>query len=311
MRLDTRSGAVRKTAGLALAINFALAASLLAQQPTFRSGSVTTVSVFATVTDEANRLVPDLVQEDFEILDNDKVQDITVFDNDIRPISVVVMLDTSGSMTASIKLLKEASEQFLIRLLPEDRGLVGAFNDKIEIGSEFTNNRDQLISDVRDLDYGNATRLYDAIDESLNSLKDIEGRKVVLVFTDGDDTGSRIGRGRVLERARSEEVMIYAIGLESEMFDGVRMVRSRPDSGLRGLAEETGGGYFELKKTADLGPTFSRVAQELHSQYVLGFNAKQLDGKVHKLTLKTKRPGTKGRARRSYLASPSPGAQSR
>ncbi len=72
------------------------------------------------------------------------------------------------------------------------------------------------------------------------------------------------------------------------------MVRSKPDSGLRKLADETGGGYFELKKTADLGPTFSRVAQELHSQYVLGFEAKQLDGKVHKLAVKMKQTGHDG-----------------
>ncbi len=96
--------------------------------------------------------------------------------------------------------------------------------------------------------------------------------------------------------------MIYSIGLQSEYFDGLRMTRSKPDGGLRGLSDETGGGYFELKKTDDLGPTFSRVAQELHSQYVLGFEAKQLDGKVHKLTVRTKKPGTTARARRSYVA---------
>jgi hypothetical protein len=71
---------------------------------------------------------------------------------------------------------------------------------------------------------------------------------------------------------------------------------------LKKLADETGGGYFELKKTADLGPTFSRVAQELHSQYVLGFEPKQLDGKVHKLTVKLKQTGMIARARKSYVA---------
>jgi Ca-activated chloride channel family protein len=216
------------------------------------------------------------------------------------------MLDTSGSMTATIALLKQAAEQFLLRLLPEDKAAVGAFNDKIEMGVGFTNNRDKLISEVRDLDYGNGTRLYDAIAESLDALRGVEGRRVVLVFTDGDDTSSRVGRGTVLDRARAEEVMLYAIGLESDVFDGVRMVRSKPDGGLRRLADETGGGYFELKKTADLGPTFSRVAQELHSQYVLGFEAKQLDGRVHKLTVKMKQPGMTARARRSYLATAAP-----
>jgi Ca-activated chloride channel family protein len=288
----------------AVAIVIAAMAPLAAQQtPTFRTGTQI-VSLFATVLDAQNRLVPDLTEDDFEVLDNDKPQPLLLFRNEVQPISVVVMLDTSGSMTGSIALLKAASEQFLIRLLPEDKAVVGAFNDKIEVGAEFSNDRDALIADVKDLDYGNGTRLYDAVAEGLNMLQGIEGRRVILVFTDGDDTSSRIGRGTVLNRARAEEVMVYAIGLESEFFDGVRTVRSRPDGGLRRLAEETGGGYFELKKTSELGPTFSRVAQELHSQYALGFEAKQLDGKVHRLAVRLKKPGMTARARKSYVAAP-------
>jgi Ca-activated chloride channel homolog len=271
------------------------------QAPTFKVATQV-VSLFATVVDSQNRLVPALEQADFEVFDNDKPQPLLVFDNEIQPITVVVMLDTSGSMTLSIELLKRAAEQFLLRLLPADKAVVGAFNDKIEVAGTFTSNRDQLISSTRGLDFGNGTRLFDAVGEGLNLLKEIEGRKVILVFTDGDDTSSRIGRGAVLDRARAEEVMIYAIGLESEIFDGVRMTRTKPDGGLRRLADETGGGYFELKKTSELGATFSRVAQELHSQYVLGFEPKQLDGKVHKLTIKMKQPGMTARARKSYLA---------
>jgi Ca-activated chloride channel homolog len=290
--------------GLFLAALLAVA-PIAAQQPTFRS-STQVVSLFATVTDASNRLVPDLTKDDFQVFDNDKPQQLLVFQNENQPITVVVMLDTSASMTASIQLLKAASEQFIMRLLPEDKGAVGAFNDKIEVSAAFTNNRDQLVTEVRDLDFGNGTRLYDGIAEGLNLLRGIEGRRVVLVFTDGDDTSSRVGRGTIMDRARAEEVMIYAIGLQSEYFDGTRTVRSRPDSGLRRLAEETGGGYFELKQTNDLGPTFTRVAQELHSQYVLGFEAQQLDGKVHKLTVKMKQPGMTARARRSYVASAAP-----
>jgi Ca-activated chloride channel homolog len=289
-------------AGLTLAVQTAVARPDPQQQePTFRSATQV-VSLFATVTDAQNRLVPDLGEGDFEVFDNEKPQKLIVFNNENLPFSVVVMLDTSGSMTASIALLKQAAEQFLIRLLPEDKGIVGAFNDKIEVGSEFTSNRDRLISDAKDLDFGNGTRLYDAVAEGLDLLKGIEGRRVILVFTDGDDTSSRVRRGTVLDRAREEEVMIYAIGLESDFFDGVRRVKSKPDGGLRGLADETGGGYFELKKTADLGTTFTRVAQELHSQYVLGFEAVQLDGKVHKLAVKMKQTGMTARARRSYVA---------
>ena len=80
------------------------------------------------------------------------------------------------------------------------------------------------------------------------------------------------------------------------------MVRSKPDSGLRKIADETGGGYFELKKTSELASTFTEVAQELHSQYVIGFAPTQLDNKVHKLAVKMKQPGMTARARRSYLA---------
>ena len=275
----------------------------LAQQPTFRSDT-RTVALYATVTDAQKRLVPDLLQEDFEIFDNDKLQKIDLFVKEVQPITVVVMLDTSASMTGNLKLLEQAAEQFLIRLLPADKGMVGAFNDKIEFSpSTFTNDRDQLIAALGTLDFGNPTRLYDAVAASMDRLLKIEGRKVVLVFTDGDDTGSRENLSSVLDSARQNEVMVYAIGLRSDYFNGSRQVRSKPDSGLRRLAEETGGGYFELDKTSDLAPTFTRVAQELHSQYVLGFSPTLFDGKVHKLAVRAKRPGMTVRARRSYLAS--------
>ena len=168
--------------------------------------------------------VAPLTQDDFEILDNDRPQAIAVFRNEIQPISVVVMLDTSGSMTATIPLLRQAAEQFLLRLLPADKGRVGAFNDKIQFAGTFTSNRDELVGALRDLDYGNSTKLWDAVAASLDELKGIEGRKVVLVFTDGDDTASKVSLGSVTDRARAEDVMIYAIGLESNYFDGSRTI---------------------------------------------------------------------------------------
>ena len=272
-----------------------------AQQPTFKSGTQV-VSIFATVTDKQKRLVPNLVKDDFEVMDNGKPQPLVFFQNEVQPITVIVMLDTSGSMTGTISLLRAAAEQFVIRLLPDDKARVGAFNDKIQFSSRFTGDRDELIGDIKDLDYGNGTRLWDAVGATLDELKGIERRRVILVFTDGDDTESKTRLGTVIDRARADEVMVYAIGLESNYFNGVRMVRSRPDRGLRKIADETGGGYFELQKTSDLAPTFTRVAQELHSQYVLGFTPTQLDGRVHKLTVGVKQPGMTARARRSYLA---------
>jgi Ca-activated chloride channel homolog len=279
-----------------------------AQQPTFRANTGPIVSIFATVIDRDNRLAPGLVKDDFEVLDNDRPQPLAIFENEARPISVVLMLDTSASMTGNLKLLQESAEQFLIRLMPGDKAKVGAFNDKIELSGHFTGDRDELVSEVRQLDYGNATRLYDAAAMSIDELAPLEGRRVLVILTDGEDTSSRIGFGTVMDRARSEDVMIYAIGLASDYFDGARMVRSKPDGGLRRLADETGGGYFELKKTSELAPTFTRVALELHSQYVLGFVAPRLDNRVHKLTVRVKQTGMTARARRSYLASADDGS---
>jgi Ca-activated chloride channel family protein len=277
-------------------------AAVLAQQATFKSGT-SIVAVLSTVTDAQGRLVPNLERDQFTILDNGKPQEITFFQNETQPFTVVVMLDFSFSMTSHLDLLKAATEQFLIRMLPEDKGQVGAFSDKIEFSGTFTNDRDDLIGALKDLQFGNPTRLYDAVDASIDMLEEVPGRKIVLVFTDGDDTASRKGQGDVLDRAREQEIMIYAIGLEAEFFNGQRMQRSRPDRGLRKLAEETGGGYFELKKTDDLAPTFTRVAQELHSLYALGFTPTVFDGKEHKLEVRVKTPGAVARARRSYIAS--------
>jgi len=179
-------------AGIA-ALAAAMSLTLKAQQPTFKAGTQV-VSIFATVTDSQKRLVSDLTQDDFSVFDNEKPQPLVYFDNSIHPINVVVMLDTSGSMTLTIDLLKQAAEQFLLRLLPDDKARVGAFNDKIQFNAKWSNNRDQLITDAKNLDYGNGTRLWDAVGASLDELKTQDGRKVILVFTDGDDTESKLRR---------------------------------------------------------------------------------------------------------------------
>jgi Ca-activated chloride channel homolog len=297
---------VSRFSALVLAVLLAVPIAL-SGQPTFKAGTQI-VPLYVTVLDADRRLVPDLSREDFEVLDNGKPVVLTQFSNEPEAFSVVVMLDTSASMTASLDLLKEAAEQFIIRLLPEDRGMVGAFSDKIQFPiASFTSDRDDLAGALRDLGFGNPTRLYDAAEASIQQLREVQGRRVVLLFTDGDDTASKIGMGKVLDQARTDEVMIYSIGLESVYFNGQYKVRTRPDRGLRKLSDETGGGYFELKNSDDLGPTFTRVAQELHSQYVLGF-APATDGKLHKLEVRLKKAGLTARARKTYLA-PASGTQ--
>jgi Ca-activated chloride channel family protein len=277
----------------------ALTTIAVAQQPTFRSDT-RVVPILATVHDAEGRLVPSLEREDFTVLDNGRPQAISVFENTVQPFTVVVMLDFSGSMTANLKLLKQGTEQFLLRMLPDDSGQVGAFSDKIMFSGRFTSDRDSLIGALEDLQYGNPTALYDAIDASIDRLVTVEGRKVVLVFTDGDDNYSKRSYNDVRTRARDHDVMVYAIGLRSVIAGTV----TRPDGNLRKLAEATGGGYFELKHTDELGPTFTRVAQELHSLYLLGFSPEKLDGKEHKLEVRLRQPTMKARARTSYVATP-------
>ncbi|MGE3188923.1 MAG: VWA domain-containing protein [Vicinamibacterales bacterium] len=297
-----RRGNLAVVLGLTAVLGVTMVAAGGAQdQPLFRA-STRTVPVYATVVDQGGRLVPNLEADDFTIEDNGKPVEISLFSNESQPFTAVVMLDTSASMTANLERLNQAAEQFLLRLLPVDKAQVGAFKDKIQLSGTFTNDRDALIADLDDLQFGNPTRLNDAVATSLDALEGVEGRKVILLFSDGEDTSSRIGFKTVLERARDEEVMVYSIGLESEYFNGARMQRTRPTRDLRKIADETGGGYFELKESDALSSTFTRVAQELRSQYLLCFAPENLDGKVHKLEVKVNKPGMTARARRSYLA---------
>jgi len=281
----------------------ALTASLAAQGQKIKVAT-NSVPVYVTVTDLEKRLVPELVLEDFEVLDNLKPQTVNVFENKPVPITTIVMIDTSGSMTANLDFVKQGVEQFLLRLMPDDKAQVGEFSDKIKFHpGEFIDNRDRLIYLLKnDLDFGYPTRLWDASDESLARLEPMPGRKVLVLFTDGDDTASKTGLGKVMDRAREKDIMVYGVGFVSEYFNGQQRVRSSPDRGLKKLAEDTGGGYFELKRTADLNETFTRVAQELHSQYVLGFSPETLDGKVHKLDVRVKKGGMTARARKTYVA---------
>jgi len=300
---------LRLGSGMALIVVAAVTAAAQQQPPVFRAVT-RTVPLFATVTDATGKLVPDLAKEDFEIFDNNKSQAVTLFVNDVQFIKVVVMLDESGSMVNNISRVKDGAEQFLQRLLPGDRARIGSFEDKIIVSPTFTNNRDELIRFLKEeLQYGNGTRLWDAVDLSMSALAELDGRRVVLVFTDGGDDpgpGKHVSYDTVLKRAQAEGYMVYAIGFHSKCRCGAeaRMIETDPDPSLKKIAAESGGGYFELKEGADLSSTFTRVAQELHSQYVIGFTPESMDGKLHALQVRVKRPGMTARARKSYIASP-------
>ena len=309
----------------------ALCATAAGQQQTpFRSGA-STVAVYTTVTDSTGRLVPDLTKDDFEVYDNGKLQPLTLFATETQPITVVVMLDRSGSMKESFNLVSAGAEEFVKRLLPADKARIGSFATRIQVDpEEFTSDRKKLIDILRsELQPEGPTPLWNAANVAMRELSPMDGRKVVLLFTDGVDSPGNFKTNNlsvmdVMDRATREDMMIYAIGLESRMPYGRRQapvggggftggfggggggMTQRPDPGLPKIAAETGGGYFELTRADDLRSTFARVADELHQQYALGFQPTKLDGKSHDLEVKIKVKGMKARARKSYLAAKAP-----
>ncbi len=304
-------------AGAAAVVAVGLASLTLGAQQggVYRAGTQT-VPIYATVL-ESGRLVVDLTRDDFEVFDNGRPQQITLFDSSIQPINIVVMLDTSGSMTGNIGLLRTSAVQIFTRLLPADKARVGNFGDRIALSPKFTNDQNELIRSLwMDLQPGGPTPLWAAVNVAMSALASLEGRRVVLVLSDGKDTGMRgargFGRGMspmrsmfpdVVERAQTEDFMIYAIGMASRG-DGRfgSGFGAEPDPGLRILATESGGGYFEVTENTALGPAFARVADELHRQYLLGFIVPEPDGRPHLVEVRVNRPGMTVRARRSYLA---------
>jgi VWFA-related protein len=311
-----------KAVGLAACVAV-LATSLLAQQqPSFKSGT-RTVAIYATVTDRDGRLVTDLTRDDFEVFEDNKPQPLTLFSADVQPISVVMMLDRSGSMQANFRFVQVAAEEFVRRMLPDDKARIGTFAQRVQIEpAEFTSDQDALVRILRgELQPVGPTPLWNAVSAAMTSLAHQDGRRVVLVFSDGYDNPAnmRFTNSNVMEvanRGQREDVMIYAIGLESRTRPGMAgrpgsmggfgggnpLGVERPDPGLAMVAGETGGGYFELKHADDLAATFTRVAEELHKQYALGFEPSKLDGKTHKLKVRVKKPGMDVRARKSYVA---------
>jgi Ca-activated chloride channel homolog len=297
--------------------------ALNAQQPVFR-GASDVVRVFVTVTDRSGRLVTSLAQNDFEVRDEGKPQPITQFDNTPQPVRLIVMLDVSGSMSGNLPLLRDACAQLFSRFRPDDVARVGSFGYDVTISPAFTHDVGELRSEVPTSIAPDApTPLWRGIDQALDAFKKTEDqgekRPVILVLSDGKDTGPisfrqrPVSQAEIIERARREDVMIFAVGMRSRSArppapgigpGGLQamLMADLPDPGLARVAEETGGGYIEIRLGQDLAAAFAEVADELHSQYLLGFAPTRRDGKVHDLSVRLNQSGLKSRARKSYLA---------
>jgi Ca-activated chloride channel family protein len=292
------------------------------QQPIFRA-TRDAVRVFATVTDRDGRLATTLKQEDFEVRDEGKPQPITQFDNTPQPIRLIVMLDVSGSMEGNVPLLRAAGSLLFGRLLKDDVARVGSFGNDVTISPTFTNDPRELNAALPTMIIPDApTPLWRAIVQAMGAFgEEDDRRKVILVLSDGKDSGPTSFRQRpssqadVIDRARREDVMIYAIGMRSRTSNrslppvgmgpgGLQamLVADLPDPGLARVAEETGGGYIEIRFGQDLGAAFAGVADELHTQYLLAFTPPKRDGKVHEVSVRVTSGGLKTRAKKNYVA---------
>ena len=299
----------------------ALAAATIAAQQPFKSGAQTVV-VYATVTDSSGHIVTDLARDRFEVYDGGKPQAITTFANDVQPITVVMMLDRSVSMLHNFSLVEEAAGTFVDRLGSSDKARIGSFSNRIEVDPrDFTSDKEEMRHILKtELQDPGPTPLWNAMGVGMTALLHQTGRRVILVFTDGMDRpmngrSNNLSLKNVSRRADEEDVMVYGIGLVGDPFAGYGGQFSRgglgprpqgqpdrPDPGLEKLAAASGGGYFELTRTADLEGTFARVADELHHQYLLGFTPAKVDGKSHPLDVRVKGEGLTVRARKSYLS---------
>lgn len=291
------------------------------QQPTFRGGR-DAVRVFVTVTDKDGRLVTTLTQDNFEVRDDGKPQPITQFDNTPQPIRLIVMLDVSGSMAGNLPVLHEAAAQLFPRLGPNDVAKVGAFGREVTIKPSFTRDAAELTAALPQMIEPDApTPLWRGIDQAMSAFGDDDDRrKVILVLSDGKDSGATgpfsfrqrpASQAEVIDRARRDEVMIYGVGMRSrgQRSPGIpagglqaALLADMPDPGLARVAEEAGGGYVEIRPGQALGLAFADIVQELHSQYLLAYAPPKRDGKAHDISVKVNQGGLKPRARKSYIA---------
>jgi VWFA-related protein len=308
----------RVLAAIIVAITLASAPQARTQAPPFR-GTSDNVPVFVTVTDKNRRLVTHLGRDDFEVRDEGQVRPMTVFDNSPQPVRIIVLLDVSGSMTGNLPLLIDACRQLVAHLSPDDRARVGTFGHDVTISPAFTRDTAALLSALPTMiDPSAPTPLWRAADQAIGDFGEAEGRRVVLLLSDGKDSGPMFGRKYVSEleavdHAVREDVMIYGIAMHSRPPNSVfapqagqnlasLMAADLPDPGLARASEDTGGGYVEIRPRQDLGAAFAEVADELHQQYLLGFTPSRHDGKRHTIEVRLKTKGASARARKAYVA---------
>ncbi len=254
---------------------------------------VNRVILWITVTDKNDQIVENLGKDDFKVLEDGSPQPIREFTREDRPITMAIVLDSSGSMRDSMKDLHEAAASFVETLRPEDKALVIDFDDKVFLLQDATADQAALKEAVTSTEALGSTALYDALHAAYRKLKGVEGRKAIVLLTDGDDTSSQFGYERILEEAKGGSVLIYAIGLG----DARKSV-------LRELSDTTGGRAYFVGKASELHDVYTKIAEELRRQYYIAYATgnKVWNGRFVKLEVTPRNKDWTVRARRGYFA---------
>jgi len=299
--------AVLSTIGLVAAV---LAASLPldAQRPQFRS-TIDIVSLNITVVDGTNRYLTDLEQNDFSVFEDGIKQEITFFTRRPQPIALSMLLDSSASMEDKLQMLQIAASNFVKRMKPNDMAQVIDFDSRVSIRQSFTSNQAELQNAILQTVAGGSTSLHNAIYVSLKELGKIKAqtdedvrRQALIVFSDGEDTSSLVSFEEVLELAKRSETGIYTIALRGN--DSNSRGFREAEFVMRQLAQETGGRAFFPAKIDDLNGVYAQIADELASQYTLGYTSKnpRTDGAFRRIVVQVARQNATARTKRGYYA---------
>ena len=279
---------------------------LFAQQPTVFRADVNLVRIVTTVKTQAGQIVGTLAQNEFEIYDNGAKQQLSVFEHQTeQPLSVILMVDTSGSTAKELKYESDSASRFFHILLGEgnqaDAAALYTFNWEVREQQPYT--RDLRALDARlKLLHGEAgTAMYDAIYLGAQRLEMRKGRKVIVVVTDGGDTGSKVDLHKALEAAQLADAVIYAIVVMPITNDAGRNIGG--EHALEFMAKGTGGRTFMPSIGAELDKAFTSIITELRTQYLLGYypqNVPLTKDRFHKLEVRVLRPDLRVSARNGY-----------
>jgi Ca-activated chloride channel family protein len=298
---------VKRIALLAAAFVAALVSTPSAQG-TFRTG-IEVVSLNVTAVDPSNHYVTDLDEKDFSVFEDGVKQDLSFFTRKQQAVALSLLLDSSASMEDKLPTLQTAATNFVKRLKSNDLAQVIDFDSRVEIRQGFTSNQNELQAAIQQTSAGGSTSLYNAIYISLKELAKIKAggdddvrRQALVLFSDGEDTSSLISFDEVLELAKRSETAIFTIALrgadtQSKGFHEAEFV-------MRQLAQETGGRSFFPAKLDDLNGVYAEIADELASQYTLGYSSKNAkrDGAYRRIVVQIDRPNVMPRTKRGYYA---------